>query len=214
MFTGRQTICFTLLVLLMRGTGMDRAVAAADCQRWRQVRDTAEGVVYHRCRPDSPVQEVMIETRFSAAPERLYTLVNDYAAFAGFIPDVAESRVLEAASGVQWVYNRLHFPGPVADRVYVMKSTATGATASRQAWRVEWTLTDRVFPQVDLSGGVRPESFSGYWEIEAADDPELSKARYAVHTEPGGRLPAWLVMRMTDRYVEQVVAAIRDRLED
>ncbi|MGB5540828.1 MAG: SRPBCC family protein [Gammaproteobacteria bacterium] len=207
------TIRFFLLAALWLCTGVG-AIATADCKQWRQVRDTAEGMIYHRCRPGSPVDEVMIETGFSAAPERLYALVNDYAAFAGFIPNVAESRVLEAAGTVQWVFHRLHFHGPVADRVYVMQSRGEVTGTPPAAWRVDWALSERDFPQVVLSAGIRPNSLSGFWEIESADGAHLTKARYAVHSDPGGQLPAWLVMRMTYRYVQQVVAAIRGRLED
>ncbi|HUT40389.1 MAG TPA: SRPBCC family protein [Gammaproteobacteria bacterium] len=214
MFTGRQAIGFTLLVLLVLATSTGFAIAAADCRQWRQIREMAEGTVFHRCRPGSPVDEVMIETQFLAAPERLYALVNDYDTFAGFIPDVAESRVLEAVGTVQWVFHRLHFPGPVADRTYVMQSRGDVTGTPPAAWRVEWALSDRDFPQVDLSAGVRPDSLSGFWEIAAAGHPKVTKARYAVHSDPGGHVPVWLVMRLTDRYVQQVVAAIRRRIED
>jgi len=190
------------------------SASADDCVQWRQVLETAEGQVFHRCWPDSPVDEVMIRTRFQSAPERLYALVNDYEAFEHFIPDVLDSRVLEKDGTVQWVYHHLRFPGPVADRVYIMKSTSVAATASRRVWRVEWALSDRVFPQVDMTAGVRPDSLSGFWEIGAADDAGMTKARYAVHVDPGGLVPAWLVVRMTDRYVQQVVAALRRQLEE
>lgn len=187
--------------------------AGQDCDAWTAVRETAEGRLFHRCRPGSPLAAVMIETQFRAAPERLYALVNDYAAFADFIPDVAESRVLAVDGAVQWVYHRLHLPGPVADRVYILQSTASTQGVPPVAWRVEWTLAQRAFPGFDAGAGVRPDSLSGFWEI-GADAAGTTRARYAVHVEPGGHLPVWLVQRMTDRYVQQVVAAVRGRLEE
>lgn len=190
------------------------AAASPPCDSWRVVQESSEGTLYHRCRPGSPFDEVMIETRFRAPPERLYALVNDYAGFAGFIPDVAESRVLAVEGPDQWVYHRLHLPGPVADRVYVMRSTAHVDGAPPVAWHVEWMLSDRVFTGIDFAAGIRPDSLSGSWEIEGDAVPKRSKARYAVHTDPGGQLPVWLVMRLTDRYVQRVVAAIRGRLEE
>lgn len=190
------------------------AAAVADCRDWRAVRETAEGTLLHRCRPGSAIDEVMIVSRVAAAPQRLYALVNDYGAFAEFIPDVAESRVLAVEGDIQWVYHRLHFAGPVADRVYVMRSKATAADPPAASWRVEWTLSDRPFPQLDLAAGIRPDSLSGYWEIAGGTTADVSLARYAVHTDPGGHVPAWLVTRLTDRYVQRVVAAVRRRLED
>ena len=166
----------------------------------------------HRCHPGSPVDEVMIEAHFRSAPERLYALVNDYDAFADFIPDVAESRVLERHGMEQWVFHRLHFPGPVADRAYVMKSTAVVTPRPHPVWRVDWALSDRVFSGVEPAKGIHPDSLSGFWVIEPAGGTGMTNARYAVHSDPGGLLPAWLVMHMTDRYVQQVVAAVRTRL--
>jgi len=210
MISGRYTFWLARWMLPWLCLYAGFASATDDCVQWRQVLETAEGPVFHRCRPDSPVDEVMIQTRFQAAPERLYALVTDYEAFEHFIPDVLDSRVLEQDGAVQWVYHHLRFPGPVADRVYVMKSTS--AAAPRRAWRVEWALSERVFPQVDMTAGIRPDSLSGFWEIEAADSAGMTKARYAVHVDPGGLVPVWLVVRMTDRYVQQVVAALRRQL--
>jgi len=214
MIAGQQTVLFMLLAVLMPGAGTSCAESAVDCRQWRHVRDTAEGPVFHRCRPGSTVAEVMIQTRFQTAPEHLYTLVNDYGAFGDFIPNVVESRVLERVGPVQWVYHHLHFPGPVADRAYVMKSTGSIPAAPGNAWRVDWALSERVFPRVDMTAGILPDSFSGFWEIEPGDGAGMTRARYALHADPGGLVPGWLVVRMTDRYVQQVIAAIRRQLEE
>ncbi len=214
MFTGRQTKWISMLLLPVLAAGADAAVAASSCRQWHPVRETGEGTIFHRCRPGTSVDEVMIETEFRTAPERLFRLVNDYSAFVDFIPDVAESRVLETAGTVQWVFHRLHFTGPVADRTYILQSRSEVTGAPPVAWHVEWALSDRAFPQVDLSAGVQPDSLSGFWEITASEHPAVTKARYAVYSDPGGHVPVWLVTRMTDRYVQQVVTAIRRRLEE
>jgi hypothetical protein len=196
-----------LLLLAVWSVG---AAGAADCRDWQALRETPEGKLFHRCRPGSDRDEIMIETHLEAAPERLYALVNDYDAFAGFIPDVAESRVLARQGPVQWVYHRLRLPPPLADRAYILQSTAH---VTPDAWRVVWRLSGREFPGGARDGAVRPDSLSGFWEILAAGDPSRSKARYALHVEPGGHLPGWLVRHMTERYVQRVVAAVRARLE-
>ena len=212
MITGQSAYRISWRVLLGLCLWPGFSAAAVDCQQWHQVLETAEGPVLHRCHPGSPVDEVMIEAHFRSAPERLYALVNDYDAFADFIPDVAESRVLERHGMEQWVFHRLHFPGPVADRAYVMKSTAVVTPRPHPVWRVDWALSDRVFSGVEPAKGIHPDSLSGFWVIEPAGGTGMTNARYAVHSDPGGLLPAWLVMHMTDRYVQQVVAAVRTRL--
>lgn len=185
--------------------------AKDDCREWHGARQTQQGTLLHRCVDGSPIDEVVIDTRFQTSPARLLALVNDYDAFEEFIPDVADSRVLQKAGQVQWVYHHLHFPGPVADRVYILRSTVLALGAQR--WRVSWALSDREFPGFRLGEGIRPKQLSGFWEIEAGDPPGVTRARYAVHHDPGGLMPAWLVMPVTDRYVQQVVEAVRGRLE-
>jgi len=212
MIAATQTRRFAGLVLLCLCPCTDSTLAADACAHWQPVLKTPEGQVFHRCRRGSAIDDVMIMSLFRTSPERLYALVTDYEAFENFIPDVIESRVLEKSGTVQWVYHHLRFPGPVADRVYVMKSTGEVTGTPPDTWRVEWALSDRVFPQVDMTAGIRPNSLSGFWVIEAADEAGMTRAQYAVYGDPGGLVPAWLVMRMTDRYVQQVVAAVRRQL--
>ena len=177
---------------------------------WLPVRETPSGYLYHRASGDSSPPWTMITASFAAAPERIYAMVTDYDHFPVFVPYVAESRVVRESGDAQWVYHRLHFPGPIADRRYVFVSRNSRPAADY--YRVEWELSDEVFPDVDLSRGVRPQSFSGFWEIQAGRDAGSTQARYAVHSDPGGMVPGWLVSSMTDRYAGQVVQAIRQRL--
>lgn len=184
------------------------AAHTTDVQGWRAVGATPEGRVHHRPMPGSAIPQVLIATRFAAPADAVYAVVTDYAHFAEFIPDVAESRIIREAGNVQWVFHRLHFAGPVADRVYVMRSVGSVDAAG---YRVEWSLS----PESPPAGaqGISPRQFSGFWELRPTTDGKATEARYAVHSDPGGRIPAWLVTRMTDRYVREVVSAVRGRLK-
>jgi ribosome-associated toxin RatA of RatAB toxin-antitoxin module len=161
--------------------------------------------------PGSAIPQVLIATHLAAPAAAVYGVVTDYAHFADFIPDVAESRIIRTAGDAQWVFHRLHFTGPVADRVYVMRSVGRTGSADTYAYRVEWALAPEAVPTGEQ--GIAPRQFSGFWELRPADDGKTTEARYAVHSDPGGRIPVWLVSRMTDRYVREVVRAVRGRLE-
>ena len=197
--------CCAVLLLCLPRCG----VPADDCPAWRQVATGPEGSLFHRCRPGPFPGEVMIEREFRAAPERLFRLANDYEAFEEFVPDVLDSRVLARDGMVQWVYHRLHVPGPGADRVYVIRSTRT-AQGPRH-WRVEWTLSERAFAAADLAAGVVPGALSGAWDITRTAQGG-SSARYVLQIDPGGLVPDWLAQRLVDRYAERVMAAFRQRL--
>lgn len=182
---------------------------STDPAGWQPVRDTDSGRVYHRAVEDSPIPAIMIATRFAAAPAQVQRLVTDYDSFAEFVPYVRESRVLAREGHRQWVLHRLRFPGPLAERAYVFRSSDS---TQETVYRVEWQLSERRFEGIDLAGAVQPRRFSGFWELRPEAGETATRARYAVHSDPGGLLPAWLVTRVTERYVQQVVEAVRDRL--
>jgi hypothetical protein len=205
---GRALLAPVLLAVL----GTPAAETATPGDTWEPVAETAAGRIYHRAVTDSQVPEAMIITRFAAPPAQVHAVVTDYNRFADFIPHVGESRILRTAGGIQWVYHHLRFPGPVADRAYIIRSSDTHDDAPEDYFHVAWQLSERDFPDVDLSAGLRPERFSGFWELRPLEGTSQTIARYGVHSDPGGWIPAWLVSRMTDRYLQQVVQAVRERL--
>lgn len=207
--SARAGVALVLLAMLACASPTHAAVRPADTHPWQATDTTAEGRLYHRPMPDSAVPQVLISTHFAAPPAAVYAVVTDYAHFAEFIPGVAESRIVRTAGAAQWIFHRLHFAGPVADRVYVMRSV--GRTLDAGSYRVEWALTAEAVPAGEH--GITPRQFSGFWELRPTDNGTATEARYAVHSDPGGRIPAWLVSRMTDRYVREVVRAVRGRLE-
>jgi len=178
---------------------------------WQAVGDRP-GKLYHRAVTGSSLPEAMIVARFAAAPARVHALVTDYAHFADFIPNVVESRVLLKSGGSQWVFHRLHFAGPVADRAYVIESTDAASRPQENYYRIDWTLSSRNFPGIEDQAGIRPLAFSGFWDMRPLQGGLVTEARYAVHSDPGGFIPDWLVVKMTDRYIQQVIAAVAQRL--
>ena len=181
----------------------------AEVAGWQPVATTESGRIYRRAVSGSSVPAIMIATRFEAAPARVRGLVTDYDSFAEFVPYVRESRVLAREGDRQWVLHRLRFPGPLAERAYVFESNDSVQEAVH---RVDWQLSERQFEGIDLAGAVRPRRFSGFWELRPEAGGTATRARYAVHSDPGGLLPPWLVSRVTERYVQQVVEAMRGRL--
>jgi ribosome-associated toxin RatA of RatAB toxin-antitoxin module len=184
---------------------------ATDTPGWVPVAVTRAGSIYHRDFQDSAVPMIMIATTFAAEPARVHAVVTDYDRFAEFVPNVLESRVLARRGADQWVFHHLRFAGPVADRAYVIRSSDVRRSADT-GYRVEWRLSRRQFPGVDVSAGIRPRRLSGFWELRPAAHGAATEACYAVHSDPGGFIPAWLVARMSDRYVQQVIEAVGQRL--
>jgi len=206
-FAGKIIILLCCGAVLLLSGG-----AQAGEDEWQLGKETPAGSLYHKASGDSSPPWTMIAARFAASPAHVHAVVTDYDHFSAFIPNVYESRVVRDSGSEQWVYHHLRFPGPVADRRYIFVSTDRDSRPADGYYRVEWVLSDEIFPGIDLSPGIRPLAFAGFWEIQAGRDAGWTEARYAVYSDPGGMIPGWLVSAMTDRYAGQVVEAVRARL--
>ena len=207
-----DSVRYVFLAGVLLLAGPLQAEVAINVNDWELVETTAAGQIYHREMAASPIPWIMIVATFEATPGRVHAVVVDYDHFSEFIPHVLQSRVLAEAGSQQWVYHRLGFPAPIADRSYVIRSADVESRPAQPHYRVDWALDKRSFPDIDPAAGVRPEVFSGFWELNAVAGANTTVAQYAVHSEPGGFIPGWLVTRMTERYVQQVVEAVRNRL--
>jgi hypothetical protein len=206
---GRFTCLASCLCLVAPVAG---EVGAIDADGWRLVETVATGQIYHHEVEGSSVPWSMLVTTFDTPPERVHAVVVDYDHFSEFIPNVFKSRVMAHEGKSQWVYHHLQFSPPITDRIYLIRSTDRECRVRQPCYRVEWELDNRSFQDIDLSAGIQPNAFSGFWELRSTEKPNRTEGRYAVHSEPGGFIPGWLVTRMTDRYIQQVVEAIRERL--
>jgi ribosome-associated toxin RatA of RatAB toxin-antitoxin module len=176
---------------------------------WRLVTERQGIRIYNRPWPGSPIPEVLARSMFHSPPKRLYAVVTDYDHFAEFIPYVASSRILRQEGETSYVHQHLRLPGPVADRYYTIASSAASNRPRDELLRVEWHLVPKTGALALAEEGVVPVAFSGYWELSPHANGTSTEAAYSIHFDPGGALPSWLVTRMMNRYLVQVVEAVR-----
>jgi len=88
---------------------------------WSLVRRDGDVEIYQRPLEDSELPAVRGHTHFHAPVSEVFGVISDYDHFAGFIPLVSESRVLEAGARFSQVYQRLDLPLPIADRHYIIR---------------------------------------------------------------------------------------------
>jgi len=209
-----QRIVACLAVLVACGTG-PVAAGNADWQPeadgWEYLRRVDGITLYRKPVAGSRFPALLARTRMEVAAANVFRVISDYDHFTGFVPAVTASRVLERSAANTRVYQRLNLPMLFADRHYVIRITDTLDEANGRV-RVNWQLDaerSRALPPADT---VLPDAFTGFWRL--ADTPGGSgcAAVYSIHVEPGGRLPAWLFSRAAERYVTDVVAAVRKQV--
>lgn len=204
---------FLASLLLWRACiGPDAAAAPADAGTatgWTTVRRT-DGVEISRTQSDdAPSPAIRGRVHIDAPAGDVHRLISDYDHFAGFIPLVAESRVLERQAETTSVYQRLQLPFPFADRHYVIRVSDAAHGAILE---VRWQL-DRA-QSASLPANARtPNAFGGSWLLRDLPDGGGCDARYTIQVDPGGGVPRWLFLRLIERYVAQVMQIVRDRAE-
>lgn len=188
-------------------------VAGAAAGEWTRVREVDGVEVYRQAVEGSDIPAVRGRTRFRSSVSDVFRVISDYDHFAGFIPSVTESRVVERDNRATWVYQRLGFPLPVADRHYIIEVVNDQHVAGAGVIDVGWQLDKVRSASLSSTDALLPAAFSGSWHLEALADHAGCGAVYTIHVDPAGALPDWLFVRVTERYVIRVINAVRKRLE-
>jgi ribosome-associated toxin RatA of RatAB toxin-antitoxin module len=211
---------FAFLFLALIGTGVATAESAGPTvpdedpiikAGWYPVSERGGLRLYNRAVPGAAVPAALAHVRIEVPPARLFSVITNYDRFAEFVPYVAHSQVVYREDGLRRVSQHLRFPGPLADRHYVMESRDSVTTSPQERWRVEWRLVPETNQSAPDEAGIIPAAFTGYWELAPVSGGAATDAIYSLHFDPGGALPAWLVTFAMNRYLPQVIDAVRAR---
>jgi ribosome-associated toxin RatA of RatAB toxin-antitoxin module len=211
---GYQQRAVVYVVLLVTCGVGPVAAGAGDCQPevdgWGYLRRIDHIELYRKPVTGSRFPAVLARTQMEVPAANGFRVISDYDHFADFVPAVSASRVLAQAGANTWVYQRLGLPMLVADRHYVIQVTDAFDEANGLV-RVNWQLDDNRSRALSPTDAVLPDMFTGFWRLTDTPDGSGCEAIYAIHVDPGGRLPAWLYSRAAERYVANVVEAVRVR---
>lgn len=172
----------TLLAVLLFAN-----VAVADELRWRLVKDQDQVQVYLAEVQGSRYQAYRGVTLMRVALPRLLAMQEDVSGSCAWVYACAEQRLLSSEGDLHWLYTRLYTPWPVKGRDSIVKvTTETAADGS-----VTRNLQGEPGYLPEQGALVRVSKFEGFWRMQPRDDG-LVEVTYQAHTEPGGRMPAWL----------------------
>ncbi len=163
--------------------------------KWRVVRTGAGGRVREGCGVG------VIEAPLAAVRD----VIDAAAEFDAFMPGILESEVEQVSPGVYLNRQVLDMPYPVRDRRYTVR-VESGAveTVVGEGWQACWSY-------VEGSGNIREST--GSWTLAPAG-PARTVVVYRLLTDPGGRLPPWIVDRAAPRVLRRVLRAVRKRVLD
>lgn len=184
-------------------------VAAAEAQAgdggWSAVH-TRDGVaVSSRPRPGSVFHEMRVVSDFDAPPERILAVLGDIEHYPQFMPPTSAARLLSRDGDISYYYMEIS-PPVIARRDYCIRVGIEKLPDGRM--RSYW-VADNSGCLPERRGIVRVLSNDGEWLLEPIDGGRRTHVIYRCHIEVGGRVPAWMVNRVSATELPNVFAAVR-----
>lgn len=144
----------------------------------------------------SPVPRVIGTASIAAAPECIWPLIRDTAAYPSFMPSVRHAEIIGRDGEHELVRMTIALPFPFSDLVAV---TRTSHHVGSDVWERRWTLERGDY-----------HANEGYWRM--LPEAHGTTITYAIHAHPRVPLPARLVRFAQERAMPRLFDALRRRL--
>lgn len=179
------------LALVLLAVGLSHP-AVADDEGWEHARSAGGVQVFTREVPGSAFREFRATHTIPASMREVVAWWHDPATFTRWIDSCVEAHRVDAGEGIDASYLKFDFPFPASDRDVVLRSVEIERGPEHIV--LESQSLDGVFPAA--KGLVRMPRLRGRWEFRALDDATTAVV-YRQHMDAGGRLPGFIVNRVT-----------------
>lgn len=186
----------SLAVLLMpllppsaRAASTERAKDQAGGITWKLARREAGIEVYTRAVAGSDVKAFKGEGLVAAPVERIRALLRDGDRLHEWFPNTPTSKLIAVEGETRLQHTVMATPWPVSDRDNVLRSVTRKDQATGTV-DIQLTAAPDAYPiQKDLH---RVTKANGSWRLEPRG-PQETWVVFAMHLEPGGGIPDWIV---------------------
>ena len=177
---------------------------------WDKVAESDGITVYTRERDNSPVRETKAVGMVDAPPPEVWKILRAYERFTERMPYTEEAKVLARSPGDKTIdfYSVVNVP-LVDRRDYVIRLVDESDWRGGQGFlKVTWSATDQGAPP-PRKGVVRMSLNDGYWLLEPRENGTKTWCTYYLYTDPGGRLPKFVVNQANKGAVPDCIRALR-----
>lgn len=182
---------------------------------WTFSRETRDGMkLWTRRAPRASgargnIREVYVECEFADVErEEFWNAVCDLARYDEFVPFVSASEILRREGLKTWCHARVSTP-VIKDRVYTIVITEH-AQREKGASVATWASTEELEPPTP-SGSTKMRANCGSWDVRDLPRGKGIRVRYSLISDPGDGVPPWLLERMNQKTVPDVLRAFRAR---
>lgn len=160
--------------------------ACLQAETWRLVKEEGGIQVYLQPAVGSNFQAFRAVTRMRTTLPQIMALQDDVVLACSWMHACIEQRLLKQKGDLSWVYSQFAAPWPVKPRDSIVRVT-TEFVPDGRVIRYLHGETD----YLPLFGGfIRVSKVEGFWQFTPYEGGV--EVVYQVHSDPGGRVPAWL----------------------
>jgi len=177
---------------------------------WDKIAESDGIAVYTRERANSAVRETKATGMIDAPPPEVWKIVRDYESFTERMPYTEEAKVLSRSEGDKQIdfYSVVNVP-LIDRRDYVIRLIdASDWKDGKGFLKVTWSATDQGAPPL-RKNMVRVMVNDGYWLLEPRENGTKTWCTYYLYTDPGGRLPKFVVNQANKGAVPDCIRALR-----
>ena len=188
---GMSLVLFAIPLLSTRAhADMAGATSAQEGQAaWTRARQESGIEVYTRPVAGSTVKAFKGEGLVAAPVERIRALLRDADRLKEWFPNTPASKLISVEGNARLQHTVMATPWPVTDRDNVFRSV-TNRDPETGTVDIRLTAAPDAYPvQEDLH---RVRTANGSWRLEPRG-PNETWVEFAMHLEPGGGIPDWIV---------------------
>jgi hypothetical protein len=196
---------FLVFILLVLNLG------SASAQNVWKLNTEKEGIkIYTSLVPDSKVKAIKVECDLNVTASQLVALIMDVKATPDWVYHTKSCVLLKQVSASElYYYSEISLPWPATNRDFVAHLTVT-QNPDTKVITIDGPAVPGFVPV--KKGIVRVDNSSGEWVITPSG-PEQIKVEYMIHTDPGGSLPAWLVIMFATEGPLQIFRNLKKQLQ-
>lgn len=165
-----------------------------DAEQWTVIKEKNGIVVEAQEVSDSPLKRVRGKAVIQASLGNILGLFNDSDYKLEWMPGVKE-RILEQISpGEMYIYQRIS-ASMVSDRDVILHIESKFDEKEKAVYLTFESVASTPTPeknQPEVSGVVRMPFVKGHWKLKPIIQGQFTEVEYLVHSNPGGRIPAWI----------------------
>jgi ribosome-associated toxin RatA of RatAB toxin-antitoxin module len=196
------------VAILFLSAGGLLAATTACALDWEKVSEKDGTLVERRAVPGSRIHAIRVTAHSPLAPPAVFETIWKQEEHPEFVPFLKRIKILSDTGDEHIAYEQLELPF-VRDRDYTVRlRKLVDPAANRYVILIESANDAGPLPD---GSHVRVTNIRGSWTVEPGSDGKGSMVRYELHSDPGGRIPAWLVDRTQGHAASDVVHAMLKR---